>query len=57
MTVQMFLDFLISYLNQISPLFGSPIFVVPVYIVLTVAAVSFIKSFISGGVSDVYFDK
>lgn len=57
MTVQTFLDFLLSYLNQISPLFGSPIFAVPVYFSLTVAAVSFIKSFISGGLSDVYFDK
>lgn len=53
MTVQRFLDFLISYLNRLAPVFGSPVFSVPVWILITVGAVTFIKYIINGGLNDV----
>lgn len=53
MTVAVFLDFLLSYLDLISPLFGSALFAVPVFIWLTLSGIALIKNLLLGGFHDV----
>ena len=53
MTLQIFLTFLLNYIDQISPVWSEPIFSVPVFLFVLIGVVSLIRYIISGGVRDV----